>query len=989
MHALAKGSKATQPVPSAKSAELSSALPGRTPEPHQVLHPRHAIGQEKVGRSGRDAAEEPPVGSVAGISNRTGHDFGQIAVHSGPQAEGQPIPRVVRDVLASPGRPVDAATRAFFEPRFGRGFGHVRVHDDARSSASARSVDAPAYTVGSHVVFGAQADRPDSELARHVIAHEFAHVIQQCGSGSGGNTPIVDRISRPDDRSEAEADGAAACVLRGEKPMLGGGSTATGLQRAPATAAVAPARPFHQEAIDALAAERRQIITIVRSQIIPESVPLLEKLVALCEAIDRGAVPETKSRLEEFLAANTDRLPLATPSNALVAEMSSRMILLGLDAESERLRRWGVNREKSISPGFNRGYSREIFTWEALLERLLGRIPETGGAGALKALDGLLLLLGQLLRERFSLSAAEIEKDAAKRAAALDNYFIQRDQTISVYAAELVRLMREAFEGIQSAYQVVLDQAVDDLAAGRGGAMLATAKDRLESRLLPLIEPADKSRHAGGVAVKTTRSEFKKGGGVHFDALARTQAARAKRSVKVQFYDLEQLPELASEMSSDFAGVFLARRRQIHLIEEIYGLQKDDRGNLTSETKENAAAIATLGTAGLRLHNDDDWRRFVVAKFEQHEAVEGREKALVAVMGLLERYLRVFTTHTPYNIEDFGDNLLTRTFPRDLAGRLIHDCGVYALRMAYILSLMRDHPRLRLRFRYTVMPVHVGLLITGDGLPTFLVNNDSIVRYPAADVASMRGEWNQLDEEGEKGAPAKSGTEPRFSGELMADAFMSGVDLPYKQVDVVRAQGSPAALKAQLWQQYTLSVAPAADRLFGPSTKDPKSPNYQFYLRYLKLLGLIKEHYNTSLLPFWNVKAAGLWNTHKPAITSAFAALQTAAPVGKAAAQAAYDSKVKPYTDALDAELNLVQQAAHPIRAEQMAIQTHIGEHPEVFSAGTEVASADRLRATFQALGSMGEWWENVVYRHMLDLQNGTSVEAPFGKPENKLLPIN
>src|SRR5262249_3972557 len=183
---------------------------------------------------------------------------------------------------------------------------------------------------------------------------------------------------------------------------------------------------------------------------------------------------------------------------------------------------------------------------------------------------------------------------------------------------------------------------------------------------------------------------------------------------------------------------FLARRRQILLIEEIYGLQKDDKGNLTSETKENAAAMARLGAEGLRLHNDDDWRKFVVAKFELREATEGREKALIAVMDLLEKYMRVFTSHTPYNIEDFGDNLLTKTFPRDLAGRLIHDCGVYGLRMAYILSLLRDHPKLHLRFRYVVMPVHVGLLITRDGLPTYLVNNDAIMRYTPADVAALR-----------------------------------------------------------------------------------------------------------------------------------------------------------------------------------------------------------------------------------------------------------
>jgi hypothetical protein len=379
----------------------------------------------------------------------------------------------------------------------------------------------------------------------------------------------------------------------------------------------------------------------------------------------------------------------------------------------------------------------------------------------------------------------------------------------------------------------------------------------------------------------------------------------------------------------------------------------------------------------------------VAEKFDLREATDGRENALIAVMNLLEKYMRVFTVHTPYNIEDFGDNLLTKTFPRDLAGRLIHDCGVYGLRMAYILSLLRDHPKLRLRFRHVVMPLHVGLLITGDGLPTFLVNNDSIMRYKAADVAALRSEWDQLDEGGEKGKPAKPGTEARFSGELMADAFLQGTDMPYKQADVVKPTGSAATMKAKLWQQYTNDISPAADRLFGPSVKDPKSPNYQFYLRYLKLLGLLKEHHNASLVPFWNVTATNLWDANKAAIKTAFAALQTATPDKQAAAQATYDSLVKTYETALEAQFRLVQQAAQPIITEQIAIQTHIEAHPEVFAKGTEVASADRVRAMFEAVGVMAVWWEDSIYRHLSDLRSGARIEAPFEKPEQKLMPHN
>ena len=49
--------------------------------------------------------------------------------------------------------PLDAATLAFVEPRFGHDFGKVRVHSDTRASESAKAVNALAYTVGNALVF--------------------------------------------------------------------------------------------------------------------------------------------------------------------------------------------------------------------------------------------------------------------------------------------------------------------------------------------------------------------------------------------------------------------------------------------------------------------------------------------------------------------------------------------------------------------------------------------------------------------------------------------------------------------------------------------------------------------------------------------------------------------------------------------------------------------------------------------------------------------
>ena len=92
-------------------------------------------------------------------------------------------PPIVHKVLASPGHPLDATTRGFFEPRFGYDFANVRVHSDARAADSARSVNALAYTVGDHIVFGSGQGWGDSGAGHHLLAHELIHVIQQGNTG--------------------------------------------------------------------------------------------------------------------------------------------------------------------------------------------------------------------------------------------------------------------------------------------------------------------------------------------------------------------------------------------------------------------------------------------------------------------------------------------------------------------------------------------------------------------------------------------------------------------------------------------------------------------------------------------------------------------------------------------------------------------------------------------------------------------------------------
>jgi len=91
------------------------------------------------------------------------------------------VPPVARQVVATPGKPLDAASRSFMEPRFGHDFSKVRIHTDAEAVRSAAEVRAAAYTVGQHVVFGRGQYDPSRQAGKELLAHELTHTLQQKG----------------------------------------------------------------------------------------------------------------------------------------------------------------------------------------------------------------------------------------------------------------------------------------------------------------------------------------------------------------------------------------------------------------------------------------------------------------------------------------------------------------------------------------------------------------------------------------------------------------------------------------------------------------------------------------------------------------------------------------------------------------------------------------------------------------------------------------
>ena len=174
-----------------------TALPG-------AAAPGHARAPDN--RAGLSAA------TILGLQ-RTAGNASVVQLLGADEEEASPVHDVVGK---GGGTPLDDGVRSDMEGRFGQDFGDVRVHTDAKASASAESVGANAYTVGSDIVFQSGQFNASSPTGQRTLAHELTHVVQQrSGPVDGTPAPGGINLSNPSDRFEQAAEQTASDVMSG------------------------------------------------------------------------------------------------------------------------------------------------------------------------------------------------------------------------------------------------------------------------------------------------------------------------------------------------------------------------------------------------------------------------------------------------------------------------------------------------------------------------------------------------------------------------------------------------------------------------------------------------------------------------------------------------------------------------------------------------------------------------------------------------------
>ena len=233
----------------------------------------------RAAAAGRTDALAPA--SVLRLQRAAGN-AGVAAALEGEQEQESPVREIVGK---GSGQPIDAPVRQRMESSFGTDFSDVRVHTDPSAAASARAVDAHAYTVGHEIVLG-EGNTPGTPAHERTLAHELTHVVQQRqgpvdGSAAGGGISISDPADRFERAAEATADAVLATGRAPGADASSGGSASVQRQEEEEEELQALAiqrQEEEEEELQALAIQRQeeeeeeqmQTLPIQRQEELPE-----------------------------------------------------------------------------------------------------------------------------------------------------------------------------------------------------------------------------------------------------------------------------------------------------------------------------------------------------------------------------------------------------------------------------------------------------------------------------------------------------------------------------------------------------------------------------------------------------------------------------------------------------------------------------------------------------------------------------------------------
>lgn len=173
--------------------------------------------KQSAPESARPTIEQQFGGDISGVRVHT--DLKPMAMNQVNPSSNCFAPPIVKDMIHSPGQPLDKGIRDEMEFRFGHDFSHVRVYADTRAGETTQLLGARAYTIGNNIAFGPGEFAPVTGKGKQLLAHELTHVIQQDGMPRPAGPILVSPV--PALEAEAEAATNKANVAIHGKSLYG------------------------------------------------------------------------------------------------------------------------------------------------------------------------------------------------------------------------------------------------------------------------------------------------------------------------------------------------------------------------------------------------------------------------------------------------------------------------------------------------------------------------------------------------------------------------------------------------------------------------------------------------------------------------------------------------------------------------------------------------------------------------------------------------
>jgi hypothetical protein len=324
----------------------------------------------------------------------------------------------------------------------------------------------------------------------------------------------------------------------------------------------------------------------------------------------------------------------------------------------------------------------------------------------------------------------------------------------------------------------------------------------------------------------------------------------------------------------------------------------------------------------LDLRNEDAMAEFLCAFF--HESVsarkgmkqeEARSEAWTDTLRALGGYWDSQTTHSDFNLAE-SPSYLERLFPRALQGGELYDCGVYAVKGAYILLKLghcvsrkgKDIPPPSADF--LLLPLHIGLVVRVDEFPPVVVQNQKIEWMTADGEIEWRGEWDNNRPVPDTDPAGAKDRRAMFIEDFAVQNYITDLAMPVIRVPLAKVSSPPK--KTEIWSVFDgLNRVSKPISVFIADVDKPGSQHYQFDLKYLSIQQLEVKWRNEVLLPFWNKDCFELWGKWKDKLATMAGRKLYAAELKKMIQpiSASYDKEVKAHKFKLADELALAAVA--------------------------------------------------------------------------------